>query len=80
MNKISSDFPLLLPGAFSDLYAQVSESGKLTLADRYGLMAALLGNSLGQDERLYIDRLLRGIRLGHIQIVDEISAISCASS
>lgn len=65
----------LLPGAISDLFAQVSTSGKITLADRYGLMAALLEESLTQEERDCIERLLRSVRRGRLKIVDEISAI-----
>ena len=65
----------LLPGAISDLFAQVSSSGKITLADRYGLMAAFLEDSLTQDERDCIERLLRSVRRGRLKIVDEISAI-----
>jgi hypothetical protein len=65
----------LLPGAISDLFAQVSTSGKITLADRYGLMAALLEESLTQEERDSIERLLRSVRRGRLKIVDEISAI-----
>ncbi len=65
----------LLPGAISDLFAQVSTSGKITLADRYGLMAALLEESLTQEERDCIERLLRSVRRGRLKIVDEISAL-----
>ncbi|MCP2727006.1 hypothetical protein [Limnofasciculus baicalensis] len=65
----------LLPGAISDLFAQVSTSGKITLADRYGLMAALLEESLTQEERDSIERLIRSVRRGRLKIVDEISAI-----
>lgn len=61
----------LLPGAISDLFAQVSDSGRLTLADRYGLMAALLEDSITEDERAAIDRLLRALRRGRMKIVNE---------
>ena len=64
----------LLPFAIAELYAQVSHSGKITLADRYGLMAAVLEEGLDEDERDSIDRLLRGVRRGRLQVVDEISA------
>lgn len=65
----------LLPGAISALFAQVTDSGRLTLADRYGLMAALLEDSITEDERAAIDRLLRSLRRGRMEIVNEISAI-----
>jgi molybdenum cofactor guanylyltransferase len=50
--------PVLLPGALYDLFAQVSISGYLTQADRYGLMAALLEENLDTEERSVIDRML----------------------
>jgi hypothetical protein len=66
----------LLPGAISDLFAQVSSSGKITLADRYGLMAALLEDALAEEERDAIDRLLRAFCRGRMKVVSEISALS----
>ncbi|MEW5860043.1 MAG: hypothetical protein AB1861_22085 [Cyanobacteriota bacterium] len=65
----------LLPTALSELFAQVSYSGSLTLADRYGLMAALLDDSLGQEERDVIDRLLRAACKGRLSLVEQISAV-----
>ncbi|WP_204104443.1 MULTISPECIES: hypothetical protein [Spirulina sp. CCY15215] len=65
--------PRLIPGALSNLFAQVSQSGKITLADRYGLMAAILDDSLAEEERASIDRLLRATRTGRMKVVDEIS-------
>ena len=66
----------LIPGAISDLFAQVTISGKITLADRYGLMAAVLEDSMTEDERSAIDRLLRSLCRGRIQVVNEISAMA----
>jgi hypothetical protein len=66
----------LLPGAISDLFAQVSTSGNLTLADRYGLMAAILEDSLTEEERSAIDRLLRACCRGKMKVVNEISALT----
>jgi hypothetical protein len=66
----------LLPGAVSALFAQVSCSGQLTLADRYGLMAAMLEDHLTEEERAAIDRLLRACYRGRMKVVNEISAIS----
>jgi hypothetical protein len=66
----------LIPGAISDLFAQVTTSGKITLADRYGLMAAVLEDSMTEDERSAIDRLLRSLCRGRIQVVNEISAMA----
>ena len=66
----------LLPGAIADLFAQVSNSGKITLADRYGLMAALLEDSLTEDEKGAIDRLLYSLCRGKMKVVNEISVLS----
>ncbi len=68
--------PVLLPGALSDLFAQVTSSGCMTKADRYGLMAALLDEQLGSEERTVIDRLLRAVCRGRLAIADDISAIA----
>ncbi|MCT7992069.1 hypothetical protein [Laspinema olomoucense] len=65
----------LLPHAISELMAQVSATRKITLADRYGLMAAILEDSLEEEDRFSIDRLLRALRRGRLQIVDEISSL-----
>ncbi len=65
----------LLPNAISELFAQVSASGRLTLADRYGLMAAMLDESLEEEQRSAIDRLIRALCKGRIIVVDELSAI-----
>ncbi|MFB2922464.1 MULTISPECIES: hypothetical protein [Aerosakkonema] len=65
----------LLPNAISELFAQVSASGRLTLADRYGLMAAMLDESLEEEQRSAIDRLIRALYKGRIVVVDELSTI-----
>ncbi|HEY9674334.1 MAG TPA: hypothetical protein V6D11_23035 [Waterburya sp.] len=65
----------LLPDAISELFVQVSSSGKITLADRYGLMAALLDESLAKEDRELIDRLLRAVRRGRLEVVDDISSV-----
>lgn len=59
----------LIPGALSDLFAQVSSSGQITLPDRYGLMAALLDEELASQERASIDRLLYALRRGWLKVV-----------
>jgi hypothetical protein len=64
----------LLPGAIAELFAQVSDSGVITLADRYGLMAAMFDETLTEEERRAVDRLLRSICRGYLKAVDELSA------
>ncbi len=63
----------LLPTALYELFATASVSGRLTVADRYGLMAALLEESLLEEEIRVINRLLYAVRKGRIALVDEIS-------
>ena len=65
----------LIPGAIAELFVQVSTSGVVTLADRYGLMAAVLTEDLSEEERCAIDRLLRSAYRGALQPSDELSAI-----
>lgn len=69
----------LLPGAISDLFAQVSSSGQITVADQYGLMAALLEDAITEEERDSIDRLLRAFCRGRMKVVSELSALSWQS-
>lgn len=66
----------LLPSGLGDLFARVNTTGELTLADRYGLMAALLDESLSQEEQFTINRLLRAVCRGKIKVVNEISAVN----
>lgn len=66
----------LLPGAIADLFAQVSSTRKITVADRYGLMAALLEDALTEDERASIDRLLHALSRGRMEVVNELSSLS----
>ena len=66
----------LIPGAVSDLFAQASISGKVTVADRYGLLAAVLEDELSEDERMSIDRILYALNRGRVKVVDEISCVS----
>ena len=64
----------LLPCAISDVFAQSYDSGKLTLADRYGLMIAVLEPSLDEEEQRSLDRILYAVRRGRMAIADDLSA------
>lgn len=64
-----------LPCAISELFAQVSSSGKITLADRYGILAVLLHEPIHEEELHCIDRLLHALRKGRLQIVNDLSAV-----
>lgn len=65
----------LLPGAISELFLQTATTRKLTVADRYGMLAAICEESLSEDELRALDRVLYGLRKGQIQVVDDLSAI-----
>lgn len=64
----------LLPGAISEILASVTDTGVLTLADRYGLMAATFDDSLNDEDRGCVNRLLRAVIRGRVKIVNELSA------
>jgi len=66
----------LLPTGLSELFLNATASGKLTLADRYGLFAALMDASLNDEDRRVVDRLLSAMRRGRLEIVDDLSAIA----
>lgn len=66
----------LLQCALAELFAQVSQTETITLADRYGLLAALLDESLGDEEKYSIDRILYAIHRGRVRIVNELSAVT----
>ncbi|MGG6297407.1 hypothetical protein ACQ4M4_23685 [Leptolyngbya sp. AN02str] len=66
----------LIPGAIAELFAQVSHAKVITQADRYGLMTALLHNTLTDEERLSVDRLLRAVGRGSFTLVDDISLMT----
>ncbi|HEY9853825.1 MAG TPA: hypothetical protein V6D28_30420 [Leptolyngbyaceae cyanobacterium] len=64
----------LLPGAISEILVSVSDTGVLTLADRYGLLAATLDESLDEEDRSSVNRLLRAVMKGRVKLVADISA------
>jgi hypothetical protein len=63
---------VLLPGAVSEILASVSETGRLTLGDRYGLLAAALDEELSEDERNAINRILRSVYRGRVSVTQEL--------
>lgn len=65
----------LIPGAVSELLATVSSSRRITQADRYGLLAAVLDESITEEERCAIDRVLRSLCRGRIEVVNDLSAL-----
>ncbi|XWK88601.1 MAG: hypothetical protein U7127_00610 [Phormidium sp.] len=65
----------LVPTALYDLFAEAISSGRITLADRYGIKAAILEGCLSEEELTILDRLLYGVRRGRLQMVNEISVV-----
>jgi hypothetical protein len=63
----------LIPGAISEMLVSTSTTKVLTLADRYGLKAAIMNEFIGDEELRAINRLIRYIIKGRIQVVDQIS-------
>ncbi len=63
MNKIKMQ---LIPGAIAEILASTADTGVLTLSDRYGLMAAILDETLEEQERRAIDRVLRAVARGRL--------------
>jgi len=63
----------LIPGALSEMIATVAETKVLTRADRYGLMAALLDESLSEEELEATNRLVRAVLKGRVKVLDRIS-------
>ena len=66
----------LLPCAVSELFAQVTTTHVVTKADQYGLLAAILTDSLSHEERRAIDRLLHAASKKRICVINEISALA----
>jgi len=65
----------LLPTALSEMFVQVTATGKISQADRYGMMAALTDGDIGAEELRSIDRILYAMRRGHVHVVDELSIL-----
>lgn len=61
----------LLPGAINEIMASVADSYRLTQSDCYGLMAAVLDESLPEEERRCVDRLLRYVVRGRVQVASK---------
>ncbi len=58
----------LLPGAINEIMASVADKCPLTQSDRYGLLAAILDDSLSEEERRSVDRLLRSVLKGRVEV------------
>lgn len=65
----------LLPGAVNEMIASVSDTHCITKADQYGIMAAILDDSITEEERGCVDRIIRYIVKGRIKITDDFSIL-----
>ncbi|NJK27325.1 MAG: hypothetical protein HC925_00300 [Coleofasciculaceae cyanobacterium SM2_3_26] len=57
--------------SLADLFDKIWQTGYMTETDRYGLMSNLLKNTLTEEERVVINRILHAVRRGWIQLADE---------
>ncbi len=64
------------PHTMAELFAQVVTSGVITLADRRTMQAAVLQDSLSEEERQVLDRLLYAVCKGRIRVLDSNSALA----
>jgi hypothetical protein len=64
------EYPPLLTESISDVFAEVSNTGRMTALDREMLQAALLNEFTTEEEKQAIDRLLYAVRLGRIQVIE----------
>jgi hypothetical protein len=53
----------------SDLFVEISKSGRMTLVELYLLKVALVENSLNEEERFSINRILYALGRKWIEIV-----------
>lgn len=60
----------LIPGSIAAILASTCTTGCITKADRYGLLAATLDDSLDPEDREAVNRLLYAIRRGKIKIIN----------
>ncbi|NET45847.1 hypothetical protein [Okeania sp. SIO2B3] len=58
----------LLPGAINEIMVSAAKSGFLTKLDCYGLMAAVLDDSLSTEDRSTVKRLSYFVFRGWVQV------------
>ena len=59
-----------LPSAELELFAEIIQKGEITIADSDRLRSALSNNSLNEEEKDSINRLLYSVRRGLLQLVE----------
>jgi hypothetical protein len=58
------------PVPLEELFGQIMFSSVVTRSDRQNLRSAILGDSLTEDEKAIINRLLYNVRRGWVKLVD----------
>ncbi|MBD2484359.1 hypothetical protein [Planktothrix sp. FACHB-1365] len=58
------------PIPLEELFGQIMFSSVVTRSDRQHLRSAILGESLTDDEKAIINRLLYNVRRGWVKLVD----------
>ncbi|HAN73662.1 MAG TPA: hypothetical protein DDZ60_02950 [Planktothrix sp. UBA10369] len=58
------------PVPLEELFGQIMFSSVVTRSDRQHLRSAILGDSLTEDEKAIINRLLYNVRRGWVKLVD----------
>ncbi|MGC9502755.1 hypothetical protein [Baaleninema sp.] len=66
---------MLIPGAIGEMLVSARTTGKIAVADRYGLQTAILDETLSEEERRAIDRLLRAVLKGKVKVENELSIL-----
>lgn len=75
MSQVLLNRTMLIPGAINEMLVSAQNTGKITIADRYALKAAILDETLSEDEQRSIDRLIRAIVKGKIAIDNDLSIV-----
>lgn len=70
MKTTNSGQTCTLPSASLELFAQVIQNGQITPAEHYRLSRAVLSNTLTQEEKDSINRLLYSVRRGLLNLVE----------
>lgn len=61
----------LLPNSIPEMLATASQTKLIKKTDQYGLQAAVLEESLSEDEVRAVNRILRSIKRGKIRVVND---------
>jgi hypothetical protein len=66
--KIHNHLEKTLDKPISELFFQIWCSGRITQDNRFGLKYALLKDTLGEEDKAAIDRLLHAVRRGWLTL------------